>query len=200
MTLVGFKQARIQPFDKDGKPDGDVIVIQGKKDNGATTSAEIEGLSKEVTTVAGSDIAYYISRKGIGQPKIDFGILDLPEAESDRLLGYKKDEDSGIVYLGNETEAPYCSVILDSSTLQGVSYMLGFFRGVFSKDKVSMKTLDPNENFTPEADTYTFTAAASDASDASAGNYAAKYVGKDAESIAAFEKQILGVAEEDPKI
>lgn len=193
MTLVGFKRMKIQTFDADMKPLGDLIVIEGKQDKGATTSAEISGLSKEPTKVAGSDIEYYISRKGVGDVKAELGVLDFPEDGSDRVLGYVTDETNKLTYIGSKTEAPYCGVLLESSTLSGGKALLGFLKGTFSRDKISMNTLDPAETYKPEADSYTFSSIASDAEGQQNGQNVVKYIGDDATAIAELEKEVLGV-------
>lgn len=192
MTLVGFKRMKIQTFDSDMKPLGDLIVIEGKQDKGATTSAEISGLSKEPTKVAGSDIEYYISRKGVGDVKAELGVLDFPEDGSDRVLGYLAN-DNKLTYIGSQTEAPYCGVLLESSTLSGGKALLGFLKGTFSRDKISMNTLDPAGTFKPEADSYTFSSIASDAEGPQNGQNVVKYIGDDAIAIAELEKEVLGI-------
>ncbi|WDF81812.1 phage tail protein [Lacticaseibacillus pabuli] len=175
---VGFKRMYIQPLTADNKANGDLIVIEGKQNQGATTTAEITGLSKEATKVAGSDVVYYISRKGVGDVKSDFGVLDMPIDAEDRILGHKVST-SGISYIGSDTEAPYCAVLLESQDAKGDKAELGFFKGTFAKDKENLNTLDPSETYKPEAETYTFSAAASDAEGAQNGQYVARYAGKD---------------------
>lgn len=194
MTLVGFKRLRIQPFDKDGvTPLGDVIVIEGKTNEGATTEVEISGLTKEAKAVAGSNIAYYSSRKGVGEVKAQFGVLDLPETEVDRILGYEADS-NGIVRIGSTTEAPYCGVIMESENMQGDKALFGFYKGTFSRDSLKAKTLDPSEDFEPEAEEMTFTALGSDKPGDANGQYVAKYFGSDSAAITALETEILGKA------
>lgn len=194
MTLVGFKRMKIQPYDKDGKPKGDVIIVEGKANEGGTTEANITGLSKEPESVAASNITYYIARKGVGEVKCDFGILDLPESVGDTLSGYTVGTKSKITYAGENTEPPYCGVSMEAETLQGETVLLGFFKGVFSKDKVDIKTLDPKESYKPEADTWSFTAAASDQDNESKGNYFGKYIGSEEDAITEFYHEVLGAA------
>ncbi|MDE3295910.1 major tail protein [Lacticaseibacillus rhamnosus] len=189
---VGFKRMKIQPFAADGTPDGDLIIIEGKTNKGATSTAEISGLSKEATKVAGSDIAYYISRKGVGDVKSDFGILDLPLDAQYRILGYHTDETNKLTYIGSDTEAPYCGVVLESSDAQSNKAVFAFFKGTFSMDKVSLKTLDPNETFKPEAESYSFSAIATDAAGPQNGQYVVQYFGKDGdEAFTTLENQVL---------
>lgn len=192
MTLVGFKRLYIQPFMADRRtPSGDLIVIEGKTNKGATVSAEISGLSKEPTKVAGSNIDYYISRKGLGDVKADFGILDLPEEASDRLAGYKT-ADTKIVYGGNDTEAPYSGVLMESETLAGDKVLFGFFSGTFTREKISLETLDPNKTYEPKEDSFSLSAIASDAEGDQNGQYFGKYIGSDETTIAELQRQVLG--------
>lgn len=194
MTLVGFKRAKIQVYDKDGKPvAGQKYVVEGAQNKGATSTAEITGLSKEATTVAGSNITYYISRRGTGEVKVNLGLLDFPEGASDVVLGYKKDGEDGITYIGEDTEAPYVGIILESENLQGDKAELAFYKGTFSREQISLKTLDPKENFTPEADAYVFSAISSDAEGEQKGQTVGKYVGAvDSPAFAKLEAQIFG--------
>ena len=191
MTEVGFKRMKIQPYDTDWKPAGSPIVLEGKMDEGATSTAEITGLSKDPVRVPGSDIDYYISRKGVGEVKVNFGILDFPDGESDKVLGYKVDP-NGLTYIGNDTEAPYCGVQLESETLQGDKVLLGFLKGVFARDAINLKTKDTKEAFTPEATAYTFSAVASTEEGPQNGQYVVKYIGSEETAIAELEKEVLG--------
>lgn len=188
--LVGFKRAIAVPYASDGVP-GTPIIVEGKQDKGATTTAEISGLSKEAAKVAGSDITYYISRKGVGDVSAELGLLDLPESEADILLGYRGqgDETDGISYIGNNTEAPYCALLLESTTNDGQA-LLGFYKGVFSREKISFETLDPSETFKPEADSWTFSAMASDKDDETSGQYVGKYFGSTQETIDKLKAQL----------
>ncbi|KRM29188.1 phage tail protein [Schleiferilactobacillus harbinensis] len=193
MTLVGFKRATIQPFTADGLPDGKPVVIEGKANAGATVSAEVSGLSKDATKVAGSDIEYYISQQGVGNVSVAFGLLDIPHLDEARILGQKTVGEDGkeIVYVGSDTSAPYCGVLLEAKDLQGDVVQLGFFRGKFAKDKEEAKTLDPSETFKPDADSFTFSAAASTDDGDQNGEYVAKYIGSDADTIKKIRGQVL---------
>lgn len=193
MTLVGFKRLTIQPYKDDGTVDGDPIVIEGDSNKGGTISAEVSGLSKEASKVAASDIEYYISQMGVGDVSVDFGLLDVPHDAEARILGQKTVGTDGktIIYVGSDTAAPYCGVLLEAKDLQKNSALLGFFRGKFSKDKETANTLDPSESYKPESESYTFSAAASTDSGDQNGEYVAKYFGSDQETIASVRTQVL---------
>lgn len=174
MQPVGFKRATVGIFDKTGNMTRQ-FVIQGDQDKGATVSAEITGLSKEPSKVYGSDVAYYVSQKGTGDVAVDFGFLDLVEKDSDEILGYKTTE-NGLSFIGEDTEPPYCSVLLESEDLSGETALLGFFKGKFSKDGETLNT-QTNDTFEPEAQSYTFAAIASDVEGDQKGQTVVKYVG-----------------------
>lgn len=194
MTLVGFKKMTIGIFDKDGKiPTANQFVIEGKQDKGATVSAEISGLSKESTKVYGSDIAYYISQKGTGDVSATFGLLDLPEDLNDKILGYKTN-DNKISFLGEDTEPPYCAVLMESSDLSGETAMLTIFKGKFSRESINLNTTT-NEAFEPEAEEYVFSAIANDAEGDAKGQSVAKYVGKEEAAITALRTMTFPAGE-----
>ncbi|MDT2648030.1 phage tail protein [Enterococcus dongliensis] len=182
MTSVGFKRMTIGVFDATGKiPAANQFVVEGKQDEGATVSAEISGLSKETTKVYGSNIAYYISQKGTGDISATFGLLDLPEELNDKILGYKTNTNK-ISFLGEDTEPPYCAVLLESEDLSGETSMLTIFKGKFSREAINLNTTT-NEAFEPEAEEYVFSAIANDAEGDAKGQSVAKYVGSDEAAI-----------------
>ncbi|AYG21676.1 phage tail protein [Lacticaseibacillus paracasei] len=190
MTLVHFPRMTIQPFDATGTPKGDPIIVQGDTNKGGTITAEISGLSSNALKVAASDIEYWISQEGVGEVSVDFTLIDIPAAAEATILG-QKTVDSGITYVGNDTNPPYCGVLLEAENLQGDSAYLGFFRGKFAKDKETLNTQDPADKKAPEGDSYTFTAAGSPDSGDQKGEYVAKYVGSDAAAISTVKAQVL---------
>ncbi|MCZ0717830.1 major tail protein [Aerococcus kribbianus] len=187
MTLVGFKRAIIGVLDESGNITETYEVV-GKQDEGATTTAEITGLSKEATRVYGSDVAYYVSQQGTGDVTCNLGLLDLPSKVNDKILGYK--QSGGISYVGSDTVAPFCSLIIESKTLQGDEAVLGFFKGKFSKEAINMQTLN-NEAYTPEAETYVFSAISDTKDGETFGQVLGKYVGKDSEELSKLRSQLL---------
>lgn len=190
--FVGYKRLKIQLFSEDGAKNGEPIVVEGKAHEGATTTAEITGLAKDPVKVAGSNIDYYLSRQGLGDAKVALGILDLPEAAADKLAGFRVDEDK-ISYGGEDTLPPYCAIEMESKEDTGEIALLGFFKGTFTRDKISFETLDSQKSFTPEADAWTFTPVSSVAT-ATNGEVMQKFVGDtttDATTITKFEKQLF---------
>lgn len=183
MTLVGFKRARIGIQQEDGS--FVERVIEGRAEEGATTTAEISGLAPTPTRVYGSDVAYYVSNRGTGDVTVNLGLLDLPEDVSDEVLGYKKVD--GISFHGRDTEAPYTSLVLESEDLQGNTAIVAFFKGKISKESIAMNTLGEGD-FTPEAETYVFTAIEDDKEGNSQGQVLGKYIGNEQESIDALRE------------
>lgn len=129
-TAVGFKQLTIRILNGE-KPvlDDNIFIIKGDKNKGATSSAKISGLSPEVIKTYGSNKAYNISGKGTGDVKIDFDVIDIPEKIKDKILGYQVDEDTGVVRVTSDTQAPDCSVLLEDYIPSGEAIMLGFATG-----------------------------------------------------------------------
>ncbi len=187
--FIGFKRLRIQPLGEDLKASGDQIVIQGDPNKGATIKAEVSGISKDPTVVSGSNVGYYTSRKGVGTPKIDFDLLDVPLDSETIILGREKST-NGVQYTGEESEAPYCAITMESEDGQGNVALVGFFYGVFSKDKETMNTKEQGETFKPDADSYTFTASGSKQTSTN-GKYMAKYAGSLTAAISELYKNVL---------
>lgn len=188
MTAVGFRRLKIGVHDKVTGEIEKIQVVEGKQDKGGTVSAEISGLSSEPVKVYASNVPYYVIQKGTGDVSVEFGILDLPEKLNDAILGYKVDDTNGWAMIGDDTEPPFCSIILESENLKGEAVMLGIFKGKFSREAMSLQTKE-GENVEPEADSYTFSPIASDREDETKGQTVAKYTGND--KAAEFEKLVI---------
>lgn len=193
MTLVGFKRMHIGVL-KDGKVDGDLIVIEGNENEGATVTAEISGLSSEAVKVYGSDIAYYVAQKGTGDVSAEFGVLDMPDKAEDRIMGHKVDETSGITFIGEDSEPPYCAIILESDTLKGEKAVYALLKGKFSKDAVSLNTKEEG-NVEPEPDSFSFSCIASDKKETK-GQSVAKLIGDEKEVVKKMKELVFGKGEE----
>jgi phi13 family phage major tail protein len=187
---VGFKRLFTTYPDKEGKPVP--VTVQGIADKGATVSAKITGLAKDSTSTPGSDIEYYINRRGVGTPKAELGVLDWPDDTVDRLLGYQLDDTDGITRIGEDTLAPFAPLILASKSLAGVVSLLAFYKGTFARDEYDMDTLDPSKAIEPAADTYTYTGITSDQSGKPKGHVMAKITTDDQDKIDGFFSEILG--------
>ena len=63
MTLVGFEKMKIRIHDgAEPKLGENYFVIEGKKGEGATQTANITGLSSEPVKIYGSNSSFYTSR------------------------------------------------------------------------------------------------------------------------------------------
>lgn len=188
--LIGFKRIKIQPLDESGTKKGEPIVIEGLANKGASQEATISGISPEAVKVWGSDVPYYVSQKGTGDISVALTIMDLPNAEEATILGYEQDTESGAQLIGENTEPPYCAMILESSDAQGNVAMLGFFKGKFRKGDVALKSKD-GSNYTPNGDSYTYAVSASDRNDKTKGNAMLQFFGPRAKQDA-VEKMVFG--------
>ncbi|MFB6800452.1 major tail protein [Peribacillus butanolivorans] len=145
---VGFKRATFAVLDKDGKATKDVFVVEGKADKGGTTEATISGVSPESIKVYASNVAYYVSAKGTGDVKAEIGILDLPEAMIEAVLGRKKHTD-GFTLIGERTEPPYVAGLLETEDASGQPVLFALLKGKMSIGDVSLKTSE-DKQATPE--------------------------------------------------
>lgn len=188
--LIGFKRTKIQPLLADGTPNGDVIIVEGTKDEGATMEANISGLSSDPVKVYGSNIAYYVSQKGAGDVSVDLTMIDLPPEAEARILGQTKHSTLNAYFVGEETEPPYCAITLESDDSRGGKAILGFFKGKFSKPEQALKTKEEG-NFEPEGEAYTFSAVTSDKAGETKGNTMIKFFGDETDA-ATIETLVLG--------
>lgn len=160
MAYLGFAAIEIAVLE-DNKVKGDLIVIEGKQDKGATVSADISGLSSDPVSVYGSDLKYYVSQKGVGNPEAEISILDMPQEAKNIILGRETADETGLAVVGKDTEAPYCAVKLRTSTLQGDEAVIAMFKGKFSTEGISIKTKEEG-NSEPESESFKFSMVASD--------------------------------------
>ncbi|WP_159723172.1 major tail protein [Enterococcus sp. CSURQ0835] len=175
--LIGFKRMKVQTFDKDGKPDGELIVVEGNENEGATQELSVEGLSKDPTKVSGSDIAYYISQKGTGDVSGTVTALDLPVEAEARMLGKEMLETLKAYAIGDDTEPPYAAATFESKDDQGDVAIFGFPMVRFSKNEASMKSLEDGEDFEPEGIEYGFSAISSKQKDETKGKVMLEFYG-----------------------
>lgn len=142
MQAVGFKRMTIRVL-SDAKSN---IVIEGAAGKGATKTAKISGLSAAPVKTYGSDIAYYTSRRGVGDVKMETEAIDIPFEHLQTILGYKKNEKTkGVTFIGEDTEAPEVSVLLEAPGTEGNVY-LGFFKGTFSMEDFELKTKEEKQD------------------------------------------------------
>ena len=182
--LIGFKRAKIQPLNTDGTAKGDLIILEGTQGEGATQEATISGLSVDPIKLYGSNVAYFVSQKGTGDVTVACKFIDMPSEAENAIMGYETDSTLNAQFIGENTEPPYCAVILESEDAEGKVALFGFFKGKFGKGDTTLKTKEGG-NFTPEGDTYTLAAVAADTGDKEKGNTMVKFLGtkEDAEAV-----------------
>lgn len=140
IASVGFKKLTIRVLDKkDAELGTNLFVINGKQNEGGTSTAKISGLAVDPVKTWASNQVYYISGKGVGDGKIDFELVDIPDKVLAKIVGYDIDE-KGVITAGSETQAPNCSVLIEDYDIRGNNLMLGFMTGVFSYDGVEIET------------------------------------------------------------
>ncbi|MGM7413853.1 major tail protein [Lactococcus lactis] len=172
-ATVGFKKLTIRILDsKPATLDTNLFVVEGKKDKGATSSAKISGLAVDPVKTWGSNGVYHTSGKGIGDAKIDFDIIDIPDNVQSAILGYAVDEDK-IITGGNDAQAPDCSILIEDYDIRGNNFLFGFLTGVFSYDGVEIETLQGKASEI-KPDTMTYSVGSDDN-----GDSFKKYVGTD---------------------
>lgn len=136
MQPIGFKRMTIQVLGETAQK----FVIEGKSGEGATKTAKISGLAADPIQTYGSDIAYYTSRRGVGEVKAEFELIDIPMAVQKVIFGYKSGTTAtGLTFIGEDTEAPEVSILLEAPDTEGNAYF-GFFKGTFSKEDLELKT------------------------------------------------------------
>lgn len=137
---VGFKRGTFAILDATGQvvPDK-VFVVEGKAGKGGMTEANISGISPESIKKFASNVAYYISAKGVGDVKADISILDIPEEMLEPVLGRKKHTD-GFTLIGEDTEPPYVACVLESEDASGKPVLFALLKGKMSSGDISLKT------------------------------------------------------------
>lgn len=181
--LIGFKRLKVQVFDSAGAASGEPIVIEGKQNAGATQEATISGLSAEPVKVYGSNVAYYISQQGTGEVKVALTLFDVPDEAEGKMLGYKMDTELKAQFVGEDTEPPYCAILLESDDGRGNIAALGFFKGKFGAGDIGLKTKEGG-GYTPGGQPYTFSPVTSDREDKSKGSTMVKFLGTEADRAA----------------
>lgn len=137
IALIGFEKAIISVPKVSG--DGvDQLVID--KTGGGTIEASISGISPDQTTVYASNVPIWVSAKGVGELTASLNVFDLYKNDAyEKILGINRDAD-GVASVGQDTEAPYVSVVFVSSTPEGKKMFLGLTKGRFSHPELALNT------------------------------------------------------------
>lgn len=140
-ATVGFKSLTVRILDGNQTPtEGDnLFIIQGKKGEGATQTAKISGLAADAIKSFGSNIAYHVNNRGVGDVKVELGLLDIPVALYVKALGYE--DDDGILDFGADTVSKDVAILLESNTADGSGAYYGFYKGNLAMDAIDLNTL-----------------------------------------------------------
>ncbi|MFT8289807.1 major tail protein [Streptococcus agalactiae] len=191
MQAVGFKRMTIQLLSEKK----DKIVIEGASGKGATKTAKISGLSAAPVKTYGSDIVYYTSRRGVGDVKMEMEAIDIPFDSLKKVLGYKTGTTStGVSFIGEDTEAPEVSVLLEAPGTEGSVY-LGFFKGTFSMEDFELKTQEEKQDGL-DSQKLVFTAQPGDTGEAK-GQYVGWAIDKEAEAKGENAKALVKLLNQD---
>ena len=133
-----------------------------------------------------SNVAYHVSNRGVGDVKVEMGLLDVPLALYTNALGYGND--NGIYYFGADTVAKNVSILIESNTADGEPVYYGFYKGQLSMDAIDFETIKDKAN---ELATTNVNFAATASSDvATKGRYGAIVYGSDAEKLKKLKGQL----------
>ena len=139
IALIGFEKAIIS-VPKAGGVGVDQLVID--KSGGGTIEASISGISPDQTTVYASNVPIWVSAKGVGELTASLNVFDLYKNDVyEKILGITRDAE-GVASVGQDTEAPYVSVVFVSSTPEGKKMFLGLTKGRFSHPELALNTTE----------------------------------------------------------
>lgn len=146
MATVGFDTIKIAVLDANEKAvTANTYTID--KSAGGAIEANITGLAPTQNTVYASNVPFYVSSKGTGDPKMTLTVADLenlPEGALDTILGRQTDSTTKITTIGTDTEAPYCAVELITKGKDGNKLFISLLKGKFTFDGDDIKTTDNN--------------------------------------------------------
>ena len=191
-ATVGFKSLTVRILDGAETPtEGDnLFVIQGKKGEGATQTAKITGLAADAIKSFGSNIAYYVNNRGVGDVKVDLGLLDIPVALYVKALGYE--DDDGILDFGADTVSKDVAILLESNTADGSGAYYGFYKGNLAMDAIDLNTL--KEKAEELATTDVSFAAGASTNEQTKNKYGTMYFGSDEAKIKKLKAKLGMVA------
>ena len=190
-ATVGFKSLTVRILDGNQTPtDGEnLFIIQGKKGEGATQTAKISGLAADAIKSFGSNIAYHVNNRGVGDVKVDLGRLDIPVALYVKALGYE--DDDGILDFGADTVSKDVTILLESNTADGGGAYYGFYKGNLAMDAIDLNTL--KEKAEELATTNVSFAAGASTNENTKNKYGTMYFGSDETKIKKMKAK-LGMA------
>ena len=123
---------------------------------GGPTQFEIQNTSPTPQQVYAGDGLFRVSGKGNGQITATFAAQDIPADAMHAILGYVKDEESGLWVVGKETKLTYGSIYCKTHDINDKSIWMGLLKGTFTRGQINAQTNQAQE--TDATDTITFTA------------------------------------------
>lgn len=186
-AIVGLKSVTVRVHDGKAPSVGEnLFTLEGKENEGAAQTAKVSGLSVDPTKTFGSNIAYHVNNRGVGDLKVEFGLLDVPLALYVSALGYGNDD--GLYYFGTDTVAKNVSILIESNTADGEPAYYGFYKGQLSMDAIDFESLkDKAEELAPTNVTFAATASTDAATN---GRYGAMVYESDTEKLKKLKSQL----------
>lgn len=137
IALIGFEKAIISVPNAGGTGVEQLVI---DKTGGGTIEASISGLSPDQTTVYASNVPIYVSAKGVGEITASLNVFDLyKNGVYEKIMGITRDAE-GVASVGQDTEAPYVSIVFVSSAPDGKKMLLGLTKGRFSHPELALNT------------------------------------------------------------
>lgn len=138
-TLVGFEEVEVGIFDAAGSKTLETFVW--KDEDGGTIKLGISGLEPDEVKMRASNKNVWVSKRGTSDVKTSFETFNPPLEELDKVLGAVADS-NGISWVGDDTEAPYVSMICKSSDIFGNPVYLGLVKGKMGLDSIDLNTTE----------------------------------------------------------
>ncbi len=123
--------------------------------SGGPTQFQVQNTSPTISQVYAGDAVFRVSGKGNGQITATIAIEDIPAEVLHAVLGYEKDEASGLWLVGKDTSLVAGCVYARSHDAGDGKAWLGLLKGVFSRGDINPQTNQAQE--TDATDSLTFT-------------------------------------------
>jgi phi13 family phage major tail protein len=151
MASVGFTDAKIAVLDENEAVIGTPLIVD--KQDGGAMEANITGLGANRNVVYASNVPFYVSAQGTGEPQLEFSVADLSDDILEQVLGEVTNE-QGISLVGQDTKPPFVAVILHSADKDGNDLYFGLLKGKFAYPDNDLKSND-NSGATLQTDKIT---------------------------------------------
>lgn len=140
MAKIGFKSIHlIVPEAGDDATTYTTYTLD--KSKGGAIEASITGLGVEPTIVYASNVPFYVSAKGAGETSVEFNTFDIMAGGAySAVLGIETVE--GINVVGENTEAPYISVVFESQNADGDSVYMGLTKVRLAHPDIALNTTE----------------------------------------------------------